>query len=73
MSTVQENWESQEPLPDMRLLIQEPSVLKNESLRRLEDVGWGLCHVPKLTLLPKVSQTGVCQGPTVLDNCLKTT
>ena len=32
----------------MRLLIIEPSVLKNESLKRLQDVGWGLCRVPRL-------------------------
>ena len=40
----------------MRLLILEPSVLKNESLRKLQEVGWGLCRVPKLTVLPKLSK-----------------
>ena len=43
-----ENWQSSHSLPDMRLLIIEPSVLKNESLKRLQDVGWGLCRVPRL-------------------------
>ena len=40
----------------MRLLILEPSVLKNESLRKLQEVGWGLCRVPKLTVLPQLSK-----------------
>ena len=32
----------------MRLLIIEPSVLKNESLEKLQKIGWGLCRVPRL-------------------------
>ena len=31
----------------MRILIFEPTILKQESLRRLQDVGWGLCRVPR--------------------------
>ena len=48
---MQENWKSRKPLPDMRILIFEPTVLKQESLRRLQDVGWGLCQVPRLEIL----------------------
>ena len=47
----QENWKSSHPLPDMRLLIIEPTVLKEESLRRLQDIGWGLCRVQRLEYL----------------------
>ena len=35
----------------MRILIIEPSNLKQESLKRLQDVGWGLCRVPSLKIL----------------------
>ena len=45
---MQENWNSSTPCPDMRLMIIEPTVLKEESLRRLQDVGWGLCRVPRM-------------------------
>ena len=51
-----ENWQSSDPLPDMRLLIIEPSVLKNESLKRLQDVGWGLCRVPRLEYMKVLSE-----------------
>ena len=47
----QENWNSSNPLPDMRLLIIEPTILKEESLTRLQDVGWGLCRVPRMEYL----------------------
>ena len=42
----------------MRLLIIEPSVLKSESLKKLQDVGWGLCRVPRLEYM-KVSSRKV--------------
>ena len=35
----------------MRLLIIEPTILKEESLTRLQDVGWGLCRVPRMEYL----------------------
>ena len=41
----------------MRLLIIEPSVLKEETLGKLEEIGWGLCHVPRLKFVKVIEET----------------
>ena len=42
---MQETWNSTQPLPDLRLIIIEPASLNQTSLARLEEAGWGLCHM----------------------------
>jgi hypothetical protein len=52
----------------MRLLIIEPSLLKQESLTRLQEVGWGLCRVPRLEIFQveiEIKQDKVFKAPTV--------
>ena len=44
---MQENWDYNFTLPDLRLLVIEPSQLSQETLVKLSDKGWGLCHVPR--------------------------
>ena len=44
-SSVQASWDSQHPRPDLRLLVIEPHDLASATLAKLEEVGWGLCHV----------------------------
>ena len=44
-SSLQASWDSQHPRPDLRLLVIEPHDLGSATLARLEEVGWGLCHV----------------------------
>ena len=40
----QDTWASSQPLPDLMLLIVEPSPLRSSTLVKLNDNGWGLCH-----------------------------
>ena len=40
----QDTWASSQPLPDLMLLIVEPSPLQSSTLVKLNDHGWGLCH-----------------------------
>ena len=44
-SSLQASWDSQHPRPDLRLLVIEPHDLGSATLAKLEEVGWGLCHV----------------------------
>ena len=44
-SSLQASWDSQHPRPDLRLLVIEPHDLASATLAKLEEVGWGLCHV----------------------------
>ena len=45
ISLVQETWNGTDPLPDLRLIIIEPASLNQTTLARLQEVGWGLCHM----------------------------
>ena len=51
MKKFQENWSPSNIFPDLRLLIIEPSKVKEETLKLLSDVGWGICKVPRLDYL----------------------
>ncbi len=44
--TFKATWYDTQPMPDLRLLIMEPSTLTGSTLTRLTQYGWGLCHVP---------------------------
>ena len=47
-------------MPDLRLLIMEPSRLNSSTLRQLSQYGWGLCHAPIPNFLKK--NTGDCEN-----------
>ena len=42
---MQETWNGTDPLPDLRLVIIEPASLNQTTLARLQEAGWGLCHM----------------------------
>ena len=48
---MQATWDYNHTLPDLRLLIIQPTVLRHSSLSQLSSMGWGLCHVPRLDFL----------------------
>ena len=52
---LQETWNSSQPLPDLRLIIIEPASLNQTTLSRLQEAGWGLCHME----MPDIMMTGV--------------
>ena len=54
MSTLLKNtWDHTQPMPDLRLLIMEPTPLTASTLTQLTQHGWGLCRVPTLDYLKR--------------------
>ena len=45
---LKDEWKSDQPFPDLRILIIEPSTVTNKSLQALSASGWGICRVPRL-------------------------
>ena len=66
ISTFKATWDHTQPMPDLRLLIMEPSPLAYTTLAQLTQHGWGLCHVPMLDFLKKnTGETDINTGRTI--------
>ena len=65
---VKNTWDHKQPMPDLRLLIFEPTPLTASTLMQLTQHGWGICHVPTLDYLKK--NTGDNSGNASKKVCL---
>ena len=61
-----DEWTSDRSIPNLRILIIEPSSVTKKSVQTLSAAGWGICRVPRLKYFQVVFLTSTSK---VLVSC----